>query len=154
MPAAARLTQRLVSLWLLAVRGALYLWASPVSLLGLLLGAAGLAGGSRARIERGVLELSGGRLLPLVLRVLGPTRRIAALTLGHVVLARTSALMDATRDHERVHVRQYERWGPLFLPLYFASSAMALLAGADPYHDNRFERQAFEADRDGHGRPA
>jgi hypothetical protein len=42
-----------------------------------------------------------------------------------------------------VHVRQYERWGLLLLPLYVASSLWQLLLGRDPYFDNRFEREAF-----------
>jgi hypothetical protein len=49
------------------------------------------------------------------------------------------------RNHERVHVRQYERWGPLFPPLYLLSSAAALVRGMDPYRDNRFEQEAFRA---------
>jgi hypothetical protein len=42
-----------------------------------------------------------------------------------------------------VHVRQYERWGVLFFPLYAASSLWQLARGRDPYRDNRFEREAF-----------
>ena len=45
-----------------------------------------------------------------------------ALTLGHVVLGVSQAALDDTRAHERVHVAQYERWGPLFLPAYLAAS--------------------------------
>ena len=40
-------------------------------------------------------------------------------------------------------MRQYERWGPFFLPAYLLSSLVALLLGRDPYLDNRFEREAF-----------
>jgi tetratricopeptide (TPR) repeat protein len=50
------------------------------------------------------------------------------------------------REHERVHVRQYERWGPLFIPLYLAAAAIAWWKGLDPYRDNPFEREAFERD--------
>jgi hypothetical protein len=32
------------------------------------------------------------------------------MTLGHVVIARDQDLLDLTRAHERVHVRQCERW--------------------------------------------
>ncbi|MDO8964417.1 MAG: hypothetical protein Q7W30_08015 [Coriobacteriia bacterium] len=45
--------------------------------------------------------------------------------------------------HEHVHVRQYERWGPFFLPAYAISSLVQLARGGDPYRDNRFERQAY-----------
>jgi hypothetical protein len=43
-----------------------------------------------------------------------------AITLGHVVLATTESALKKTRSHERVHVRQYERWGPFFIPAYLA----------------------------------
>ena len=35
----------------------------------------------------------------------------AAATIGHVIVARDAACMDACRLHEHVHVRQCERWG-------------------------------------------
>ena len=47
------------------------------------------------------------------------------------------------RDHEHVHVRQYERWGPFMLPAYFLSSFLAWRRGGDYYLDNRFEREAY-----------
>ena len=34
-----------------------------------------------------------------------------AFTLGHTILGQTDAALDISRDHEMVHVRQYERWG-------------------------------------------
>jgi hypothetical protein len=64
-----------------------------------------------------------------------------------VVIGRDARALELTRAHERVHVRQYELWGPLFLPAYFAAGAYALVRGRDPYFDNRFEREAREADR-------
>jgi hypothetical protein len=67
---------------------------------------------------------------------------IAAITLGHVVLARSAADLARCRLHELVHVRQYERWGPLFPPLYLLASCSALLRGTHPYLDNHFEREA------------
>lgn len=48
-----------------------------------------------------------------------------------------------TRAHERIHVRQYERWGPFFIPAYFLAGLVAILRGGHGYRDNRFERQAF-----------
>ena len=59
-------------------------------------------------------------------------------------LARTPADLDRTRAHELVHVRQYERWGPLFVPAYLLSSAYFLIRGCDPYLDNPFEREAYD----------
>jgi hypothetical protein len=41
-----------------------------------------------------------------------------------------------------VHVRQYEHWGPLFVPAYLAASLWALLRGRDPYYHNWFEMEA------------
>ncbi len=46
----------------------------------------------------------------------------AAITFGHTVLARTQADLDASRSHERIHVRQYERWGLFFIPAYLLCS--------------------------------
>jgi hypothetical protein len=66
-----------------------------------------------------------------------------AITLGHIVLGRDAAALDSTRTHERVHVRQVERWGLFFLPAYLLSSLLALLRGHDSYRDNWFEREAF-----------
>jgi cardiolipin synthase len=67
----------------------------------------------------------------------------AAMTLGHVVLGVNRLALDETRDHERVHVRQVERWGPAFIPAYLFASVLAWWRGEDPYLDNHFEREAF-----------
>ena len=50
---------------------------------------------------------------------------------------------DLTRTHERVHVRQCERWGPLFIPAYLLASLLIRLRGGRPYEDNPFEREAY-----------
>jgi hypothetical protein len=65
-----------------------------------------------------------------------------AITLGHVVIGRTAQALETTRAHERVHVRQYELWGPLLVPAYLVAGVYALARGRHPYFDNRFERQA------------
>jgi len=72
--------------------------------------------------------------------------RFRAITLGHVILATDKATLSAAREHEHVHVRQYERWGPLFLPAYIISSGWQILLGRRIYRDNYFERQAFASD--------
>ena len=54
--------------------------------------------------------------------------------------------LEWTRRHERAHVDQYERWGPLFLPAYLMSSLTAFCRGQDYYFDNRFEREARAAE--------
>jgi uncharacterized protein (DUF2062 family) len=66
----------------------------------------------------------------------------AALTLGHVVIGRDRASLESTRAHERVHVRQCEAWGPLFVPAYLAASLAAAARGRSAYYHNRFEVQA------------
>lgn len=105
----------------------------------------------RGRIGRtgGVLEAHGGALGMLLRRGLPGARGIEALALGHVLLARDAAALERWRAHERVHVRQCECWGPLFLPAYACASAWALLRGGHPYRDNAFEREARAAESAG-----
>ena len=67
-----------------------------------------------------------------------------AMTLGHCILGQSQAALEITRRHEHIHVRQYERWGPLFIPAYFVASLSALLKGKDAYRDNVFEVEAYE----------
>jgi hypothetical protein len=119
-----------------------YLWALPNTLVGLLLlPVVRLTGGHIAVVD-GVLELHGGAL-PLLLRYGVPLRGgAAAITFGHVILARDERSLAFTRAHERVHVRQCEWWGPLFLPAYFLASLWAAVRGTGAYHGNFFERQA------------
>jgi hypothetical protein len=71
--------------------------------------------------------------------------RPAAMTLGHVILAVDQPTLDRWRAHERVHVRQAERWGPLFPLAYAAASAAAWGRGKDPYLENFFELEAQQA---------
>lgn len=120
------------------LRAAAYLWAAPNTLLGLAAGALMLAGGGRLHLVRGAAEFSGGLLGSLARR-----QRFCALTLGHVILGTSARSLALARRHEHVHVRQYERWGPLFLPAYAASSAWQVLRGRRAYLDNAFERQAY-----------
>lgn len=119
-----------------------YVWALPNSVIGAALGIVALACGARARLVDGVVEIGGGRLGTLAARLPG-SRGFAAITLGHVVLGVSHASLRSVRTHEHVHVRQYERWGPLFLPLYLGSSLVQLVLRRRPYRDNRFEREAY-----------
>lgn len=116
------------------------LWAGPNTLAALLIAFA--LRGSPRRVE-GVIEFHGPRIAAVLRRL--PTPALA-LTLGHVVFGVSPAALEATRRHERVHVRQYERWGPFFLPAYFAASGWQLLRRRDPYRDNPFEIEAFRLD--------
>ena len=124
-----------------------YLWAAPVTLPAMGLAFLARATGSRIGWHSGVLEASDG-VLPLVLSRIYPPMSIAAITLGHVVLAQHWADLGRTRTHERVHVRQYERWGGFFPLVYLGESLWQLLRGRDPYRDNRFEAEAFEVRRE------
>jgi hypothetical protein len=117
-------------------------WASPWTVLGLLLGLAAVATGGGSRRVGRVLEFHGG-WLDRVLTWAPIAGGAAAMTLGHCVIARTTADLDRCRRHELVHVAQYERWGLLFVPAYFACSAWLWLRGRDPYLDNPFEEEAY-----------
>lgn len=118
-----------------------YLWASPTTLLGLVLAFALLRRG-RAMLVDGVIEAHSPLLDWALSRLTPLAGGAAAITLGHVVIGCSAQALEATRAHERVHVRQYEVWGPLFVPAYFAAGLYALLTGGHPYFDNRFERDA------------
>lgn len=140
----------LVNMLRIALRLLAYLWASPVTLVGL--SAAGLAvtTGGGARLERGVLEAHGGAVAWLLQHAPTLPRGAAAMTLGHVVIARTPWDLERTREHERVHVRQCERWGPLFFPAYGIGSLIAWWRTGRAYRDNFLEREAYAvSDRPG-----
>jgi hypothetical protein len=117
------------------------LWASPYTIVGITLGLVGKWSGGSMRIVDGVIECEGPFLnwylshLPV---------KAAAMTLGHTVIGCTTLHLEFTRRHERVHVRQYERWGPFMAPAYLAFSAVLWLRGRDPYLENPFEIEAYE----------
>ena len=121
-----------------------YVWASPYSLVGLLFSVPALLLGAEARVNAGTLEVAGGRF-GLWLARFPRLLRFSAVTIGHVVLGQSHELLASVRAHERVHVRQYEHWGPLFVPLYCGASMVQLLLGHNPRYANRFEREAYSA---------
>ena len=125
----------------------LYLWVLPVSVVGLLLALLARASGGRLERKDGVLEVYGGWPAKLLCRGFPFCGPAAAITLGHVVLGASQHALEATRSHERVHVRQYERWGILFMLAYPLAGAWAWVKGGNPYWDNAFERQARELDK-------
>ncbi|WKB50950.1 signal peptide prediction [Eleftheria terrae] len=125
-----------------ALRLLRYAWAAPASAVGLLLALPLLARGARAAPVQGVLEIAGGPLAAWQRR-LPAACRFAAITFGHVVIGLDHRTLAACREHEQVHVRQYERLGPLFFPLYLGSSLWQAARGRDPYLDNCFECEAY-----------
>jgi hypothetical protein len=119
-----------------------YLWVSPASAVGVLVAAiAWCAGGTLRRVD-GTLEVAGGCPARALRRAPRPLRFVA-ITLGHVIVGVDHDVLARVRRHERVHVRQYERFGVFFFPLYLGSSGLQLMRGRNPYLDNAFEREAY-----------
>jgi hypothetical protein len=126
-------------------------WSLPNTLIGLLIGVAGVAFGARMHFSR--------RELAVVFNAM-PWGPGGALTLGNTIL-HTGDSLDAPcvtyahraglgvepaivlADHERAHVFQYMALGPLFLPLYLACGGIGVR--------NRFERAADHYARTGGG---
>jgi hypothetical protein len=113
-------------------RAVAYVWAAPLTAAGLVLGALSR---TPPRVHDGVVRFDdarglGGRMLRW--------RGFAAATLGHVIIA-TGSPGDRLLRHELVHVRQAERLGPLFVPLYLAGLVRY------GYRRNPFERAAYAA---------
>jgi hypothetical protein len=126
------------------LRPLIYVWVLPTTSLGLWATAVTLVSGGQARWHSGVLEVYGGFSAFFLRKVVPLPGGASAMTLGHVVIARDAACHTKTRAHERIHVRQCERWGPLFIPAYLLTSLALKLRGRDAYHENPFEREAFE----------
>jgi hypothetical protein len=123
------------------MRYLVFCWAGPYTFLGWFVGALGLLTGGTVRRYDGVWEFHGGaatRFLDCL-----PLPGVLAFTLGHTVIGRDADALELTRDHERVHVRQFERWGPLMGPAYLLCSLVLWCRGRDAYRENPFEREAF-----------
>lgn len=117
-------------------------WTLPNTLIGLVLGAAGLPFGARMHLDLGELAFVFNRW---------PWGPGGAITFGNTIVHAGQSL-DATcmtyahraghcqqpamrlGDHERAHVYQYMVLGPLFLPLYLLCGGISVR--------NRFERAA------------
>lgn len=126
-------------------RALAYAWVAPVTVVGLALALVAVLGGARAHWVEGQLEVAGAHRLRAVGRW-PHIRHFGAITLGHVILGRDHATLQRWRRHEQVHVRQYERWGVLFWPLYLGAGVLAWWRGRDAYWDNPFEIEARQAD--------
>lgn len=104
------------------------------------MGVLGILTGGKVQVKRGVLEFYGGAITWILRRL--PINALA-MTLGHTIIGQHANGLKAARNHEHVHVRQYERWGPLFLPAYLLSSLYLWVINRDPYRDNPFEVEAY-----------
>jgi hypothetical protein len=126
-------------------------WTLPNTLVGLLLGGAGLLAGAHAHLNRRECAIVFHRW---------PWGPGGAMTIGNVILHTGDSLDSACTtyahraglcqedmivlgDHERAHVYQYMVLGPLFVPLYFACGGISVR--------NRFERAADRYAQTGHG---
>ena len=116
-----------------------YLWAAPVTLLGLLAGLLAYLLGATFKRRHGVIEIAGNSRTPVLRSI---SRQFEAITLGHVILGRNHGTLARWRSHEHVHVRQYERWGALMPLLYLLASLHAWASGKHFYWDNVFEVEA------------
>jgi hypothetical protein len=93
------------------LRALAYVWASPNTLIGLVFGALCF---QKPRVADGILVFDGSaRGFLWALRAF----KRSAITYGHVVLS-NRPLEGWLREHELHHVWQYERLGPLYIPLY------------------------------------
>ena len=117
------------------------IWTLPNTLFGSLIGLVGVLAGGKMQFVGGAIEYHGGLIRWLFSKL--PQKNIHAMTLGHTILGINAQSLQVAREHEHVHVRQYERWGPLFIPAYLLSSLYMKLKGKDPYFDNPFEVEAY-----------
>ena len=125
-------------------RQAAVIWSSPVGVLGLL-------GALLFRIARwGQLRVSDGAV-EVIAR--GPLARWladkqwAAFTLGWTIFYWKEEFADhpSIRRHEREHIRQFLRFGPLMLVLYPLLGVCVALGGGHFYRDNPLEKAARDA---------
>ena len=116
-----------------------YLWAAPTTSVGLVAVGLTCLSGGKLQVREGAVECHGGFARWFLSR---RAVSASAMTLGHVILGRSTDELDRCRAHEQVHVRQVERWGGLFLPAYIMASVSAWKVGRHYYYDNHFEIDA------------
>jgi hypothetical protein len=124
------------------------LWASPLTLFGLLLALPVL-------LWKGELRLVVGKMPALL--VTGPAADqvlhrhpfgpMVAMAIGHIVIGESRGLTPKILVHELVHVRQAAQWGFLFPFVYLGASAWAALRGKDAYWHNVFEVAARKEEK-------
>jgi len=119
-----------------------YLWAAPVTIMGLFLGLLTLLTGGRVQVVQGVVEFWGG-IMKWFLKHHLLAKNAAAMTLGHVIFGQTRDDLDFAREHEHVHVKQFSRWGIFMAPAYIGCSLWLWFRGKNAYYDNPFEKEAY-----------
>lgn len=117
-----------------------YVWAFPWTVIGLTIGLIGIATGGKAKRHGLVMEFHSGGVRWLLERF---PNNVMAMTIGFTVIGLTAAALEVSREHERVHVAQYGRWGPFFVPAYLIASLVAWSQGKTAYMDNAFEIEAY-----------
>ncbi len=135
------------------------LWALPVSLCALPLLPLALGWPlprhmrGRWAINNGVLEITSPALSWFLrgpwFRAITGGSGFAAATIGHVIVARDAHCMHGCRTHEHAHVRQCERWGPLFPFAYVLAGLYMAIKQRNLesyYWDNPFEVEARAAE--------
>jgi hypothetical protein len=126
-----------------------WVWASPLSLFGLLAGLAALPFGARLRLSDAALVFHRFPWGPGGAMTLGTVIRHTGHSLDERVdtyACRAAGGRDQQvrlGDHERAHVYQTLVLGPLFLPLYLACGGIS--------HRNRFEQAADRYAQTGRG---
>jgi hypothetical protein len=123
-------------------RGLGLAWASPNTALGLAVGAVAVMLGSRARFGRNAIEFLDNPFVGAM--------KCSGVTLGHTIHYAPGKSPDdeiprydlsghvRLGAHEEAHTLQYERWGPLFLVVYFVS----WVPGLTRQGKSRFEHAA------------
>lgn len=114
----------------------LWLWSLPTTLVGFLWCL--VCQPVKVRWRNGVVEMQ-VKWLPM---------HAAGETMGRLVLY--TVVLDGTvynkiQPHEMHHVKQNEKWGPLFGPAYGVACLVAMAEGKDFYFDNYFEVEARRA---------
>jgi hypothetical protein len=118
------------------------LWAAPLTAFGVVPALAVWLARGCVCWREGALDVH-GPLASVVLR--WPGLNFSAVTIGHIIIARDARCCASAGAHERVHVRQGERWGPLFPFAYCGAGLWQVLQGKRFYWDNPFEVEARRA---------
>ncbi len=127
-------------------------WCLPISIIALTLLPLAIWR-AHWRVRDGALEITSPALSWFLrgpwFRALSGGDGFAAATIGQVIVARDARSMTGCRVHERVHVRQCERWGVFFPFAYIGAGLWVALkkrSFSAYYWDNPFEIEARAAE--------